>query len=402
MGSIWGGMIYFLFFCGSLVLGIGHYSKETKIGPIIIDHYSFLYNLTNYSSNRKINQQRLKIKLNNIDYGPVVVENSIRIRFRFKSNSHTFHTYGPNTSLIIPNLIHNIENSYSINEVVFLLSHNVYTSEHCGIYTNSTCYTHRKSCHLKYTENGLVELEYNSVISICHFFLFFYGHIFFDVLAPMMLIPERIRHNSHAIITIRKPIYIEAFVAIGFSEDRLIFIKPNEMVKCRYLYTLKNPACIDFFGEALHQLRLKLFNYYNLSSIKPSLYCLYNREGSRRIINFQDLQNSVSHAFPQFNWTVIPKQSSLRDTAQLFAQVKFIFQITGSGMSNCLFMHPKTTVVEVLCSHPNDCFAILTQVCQINHVIMKMINVPHFGPPFTIVIPVVLRGINKGLKLLNK
>lgn len=132
----------------------------------------------------------------------------------------------------------------------------------------------------------------------------------------------------------------------------------------------------------------------------PTRYVIYNRQKLPRIIeNYEELYKLVQDKYPNYTWERGIDPSGLKNQAIYYATVKFIFAISGSGVTNMIFMHHETVFCEVYMKDSNLCMLYLSAILRIHHPFVFLPGYVHHEPKNIYVEPAIfLSLIKKGLK----
>ena len=308
-----------------------------------------------------------------------------------------------NSTELVNSNIEAYYNGQKRNVASIFVHYDMYTAYKGYAYSETTSYMGYKSCHLRYLNEGIVKGSYDTLISVFHQFNFFYGHIYMDVVSVIVMIPQQLREKSYLVINQDWLIYREIFADLGFSNDRIVYLKDGEFAHAKILYTLMPGNCIDFLGQAIYQVRNFFHKKYHLERIEPFRFIIYNRDKKIRFIeNYDQLMNAASSAYPMIKWEKFQDRIHFNDTVIGYSEIKYLYTLSGSGLSNMIFMHRGTSFSEVVMNHTNLCFSGLSQICGIYHLIVSMPGYFHFQKePFHLNIDLFLYSIQKGLEPLH-
>ena len=200
----------------------------------------------------------------------------------------------------------------------------------------------KKLKFLRRHSDGLCFLHFDNVIALGHSRIDIYGHWIYDVLSPLTLFPDELIRKSYFLINRGRELVIESLAMFGVDEFHIINIDCNEWAFAKNVYVMRNPLPhVSHFGIAFNRLSKRFNKYYNLDSIKPERYCLGNRVPGRRcILNFDDIVAAIRITYPRIEFTIVSDyQSSLRESALVWAAAKLMFMPTGSNFCKNMFMH---------------------------------------------------------------
>ena len=206
--------------------------------------------------------------------------------------------------------------------------------------------------------NGKVIGDYPSVIALGHNSVFIYSHWYYDVLAPLVLIPQEIVDSSYILAFQNKQFALDTLLPLGIKEENIIFIHQGEWVYASNLIAAINPTPhIGHFNKATLILSQKLRDYYHLEKIIPTFYYFSNRQGRRMITNLDDIYKAVVNKFPNYKTSIVPDFDRIDRFAKIWAEAKFMFMGTGSNFIKNLFMKEKSVIVVALANSQDLCIA---------------------------------------------
>ena len=280
----------------------------------------------------------------------------------------------------------------------FDVHYNMFTTFLGFAYSNTTAYNNYKNCHLFHEKEGTVVGHYDMLICHSHYFLFYYGHVFMDYLAPLILYPRYLRERAHIVVTMRMNVYADALDILGFTPDRRVYLKAHEYAHARILYTFQPGGCLDFIGEAFHQVRNLIHKQYHLENIVPTRYVLYNRENKRRVIgNFKDLLLLANKLHPDIKWEERPLVTKLNESAVYCASIKMFFSVSSSCVSNNIFMHKGSSLIEIVLTGTNYCHCYTSRVVGLLHTIICIPSINEALKEFTMPVTDFIKALDLAL-----
>lgn len=179
-----------------------------------------------------------------------------------------------------------------------------------------------------------------------------FGHFILDYLTPLMLVPESDKHYFYLVLPKIEKFAKEFLHALGFTPSKIIVIKGNQWVFANRLLVAHHPRPhLIHFGPPVKLLSKKLKNFYNLDKIPATKYVLMNREGSRKIKNFDELVDAVKAKYNDIDWDVcVDKSESIEKVSKIWASIKMICTGPGSNCYKGVFMKEKSIAVLFLFS----------------------------------------------------
>ena len=172
-----------------------------------------------------------------------------------------------------------------------------------------------------------------------------FGHIIHDFFLPLMIFPEKILKNVYIISMCNPNIANEFFEAVGVDLNYVIYLPPECWVSCKTLYTIDRPSpLLNYFGITSKTFHEKCRDHWGLDKINATKFMLSNRRsGMRSISNFNELVEQCKIQLPDYDWEVlIDYFPSIKDTALVWASIKFAFMPSGSNCAKVYFMHSYT------------------------------------------------------------
>ncbi|MBY0405250.1 MAG: glycosyltransferase family 61 protein, partial [Cyanobacteria bacterium] len=130
---------------------------------------------------------------------------------------------------------------------------------------------------------------------------------------------------------------------LGIQEEQMLTLDKNSCIQAE---NLLYPSFVNFPGEpqleSIHWVR-GLFDLPPQGALR--LYISRKNAKSRHLVNELELEKLLARY--QFQ-TVILEEMSVEEQASLFAQAACVIGQYGSGLSNLIFSHPGTEVIELV------------------------------------------------------
>ncbi|EAY06915.1 hypothetical protein TVAG_057090 [Trichomonas vaginalis G3] len=226
--------------------------------------------------------------------------------------------------------------------------------------------------------SGNVSDHYDSVIALGNFVVTYYGHWFFDVLAPLMMFPDEVIATSSIILGNTKPYVYETLYALGMKDSQFITIDQGDWIFAHKLYVVADPGPhVTHMGAALTKLSSKLLKAFNIKEKVPTKYVLTNRKSSyrRTIPNLAEIYYNIKKTYPQYDWIIIPDNfPTVKETARVWSDIKVLFTPTGSNLVRILFMMPGAVICDVQANY-NDYAMEAIAICR--HIKILVFAVPY-------------------------
>ena len=205
--------------------------------------------------------------------------------------------------------------------------------------------THYRMSH------GIIVKEFKEAIYLSNNYMKMYAHIFLDLFAPFILLPEEVKRKYPLVTGAKLRLVAEIYTTLGYNAKNLYqFPSANDFVMIHKMHTVYGFNQVNgHIGISLQNLREKLKGPLNLDLVPPNRYILFNRKRTemRYLINFDELCSDVKNKY-KYPWEIvtdIPK--GLNNTAKAWNSVKLVFGATGSTFANAIFMQN----ASVACIH---------------------------------------------------
>ena len=266
----------------------------------------------------------------------------------------------------------------------FVIMKNMYVS-FAGTYTmyNFSFLDVETNPAIKYIRehpNGKVINGFPLVIGFGHSNTHCFGHWFYDVLAPLVLIPQEIIDISYVIAYQKRKMALDTLLPLGIKEDKIIFMNRGQWVFAERLIAAVEPTPhISHFNKATLILSQKLRNYYNFDKIIPTKYCFSNRKVRRRITNFHEIYRAAVNMFPQYHLLIAPDYKDFGKYGKLWAESKFMFMPTGSNFAKSLFMSENSVLVVGLGDILDQSVGLSAKSHHVFVLYFEIVGMKHFG-----------------------
>ena len=181
-----------------------------------------------------------------------------------------------------------------------------------------------------------------------------YGHFILDKLGCIMLLPDEVIQRSCIILSTILPVFPELLKIVGFLPSQMLFFDNNDWVYAKKLHVFTNNRPLNCFGgPPIYKLHKIFRKHFQLNSIEPTKYALFNRKAKSRVIsNFNELVEMTHKTFPDYKWEEIPDiQGNLTTVAKTWASIRFIFLIIGANAANGIFMKEGTVICMGSCQY---------------------------------------------------
>ncbi|KAI5487155.1 glycosyltransferase family [Trichomonas vaginalis G3] len=177
-----------------------------------------------------------------------------------------------------------------------------------------------------------------------------YGHWILDYMGPLLLLPIDVI-LTHKILNIPNiPIAHEMLDFLGVPKENRIFrMKKYELIHCNSVYFPYRPLVnADYIGYPIQLIRDFVHKHLNLSQINQTKYAFYQRQATRKIINFDQMVSTAKSSFPEYNWECLQDRQSLIECGKIWAAIKLMISGNGSHLFRCVCLKKGCVVVEIL------------------------------------------------------
>jgi capsular polysaccharide biosynthesis protein len=173
-----------------------------------------------------------------------------------------------------------------------------------------------------------------------------YGHWLADVLPRLYLIKNNLKNYKILLPETYNTFHLGTLKPFGITEKDITYLK-NESYLVPDLTIVSHVAeSCNTKDEILQELRDFYLKYYfniSLPTAYRKLYISRSKQAIRKVINEEEVQSLVKN----YGYEVIyPEDYSFEEQVKLFAGCKTMIGLTGSGLTNMLFMQAESTVLE--------------------------------------------------------
>ncbi|EAY02574.1 hypothetical protein TVAG_116280 [Trichomonas vaginalis G3] len=229
---------------------------------------------------------------------------------------------------------------------------NIYVNRNSGILlpgkfivpTNDSWYYETKR-----PDSGRVIATYDNCVCFGHGSTRLYGHWMVDYLSMLMLLPKEVL-KAYKLINV--PDIKGAHETLDFlnvpKENRIPYPQGYDLYFLRRCYYMYDPLTMtNHYGLPLQRIRDFLHEKFQLDGIEKTKYCCYQRNARRKIINFDEMFNTLKKEFKEYKWECIKDHQSLTQCARYWAAIKLIISGNGSHYFRCFCMNKGAVAVEV-------------------------------------------------------
>ncbi|OHT06871.1 hypothetical protein TRFO_25053 [Tritrichomonas foetus] len=253
---------------------------------------------------------------------------------------------------------------------------NLYVTRQCIFYDNYSYYYVRPTCQFEYgntlhgSKTVIDRLE--SVIAICHLWTHNYAHMIFDVLVPMSLLPQKIIDQSFILVTAKTTFVKKVLKIYGFNEDRILFMRLQDLVECENLYTVHPHSFYNLQRITMQKFRTYCVRKFNLDQVPPFRFVLFNRKGSRSLANFDEVYCFLERNYPQFQWEHRISYEEASNTILYFNEILLFFGPHGADFASMVFLQESSIVCEIQPATFVSCYLIISNLLGFHHIIGRL------------------------------
>lgn len=232
------------------------------------------------------------------------------------------------------------------NAVVMEHYSNIITSNF--IYAPTNRYTIGYMDKIPKTYNPSKMKQIDDAIIFIHPFLVCYFHVLVEILPLVYALGPETVNKSVLLYTEPMLPYLlnDAFALLGFRPKNITPIYGQFFVR-RLHITSPQQACLFYKMPLISMVKqiIRKLGHENLAPTK----CIYiKRKNNRMITNDKKLFKQIYEVFPKDQWiTHGIIRAGLNSQVARFRQAKLVLAMRGSGLVNCIWMHPKTVYFEI-------------------------------------------------------
>lgn len=252
----------------------------------------------------------------------------------------------------------------------------LYVTRQCIFFTNNSFYYVRPTCQFDYKNslNGsrVVSGFYNSVIAICHIWTHNYGHIVFDVLVPLALLPQSVHNNSYIVVTSKVKYVVQMLKIFDYEPYQILCIGTRELIYGENVYTVSPHSFYNFQQITLMKFRDHCLRKYHLNQFPPFRFCFFNRKGQRNIANLDTVMLGIAEDFPDYQWEKRRTFIQAIDTVMYLNEVLLFFGPHGADVANIVFLQEAAIVCEIQANTFVSCYLIISNLLGLHHIIGRL------------------------------
>lgn len=250
---------------------------------------------------------------------------------------------------------------------------------------------HIQFYHKQTFENKTIKIigNYNvGVVFVQHFWQ--WGHMIHDFLTSIMYLPQNVLNNEFVLVEVhngrndpQKWLYFLGLKAklIRFTENQKIFVK-------RLYFVTGGSEAHSVTVGGIPRLRKFIKQKFILDQIKPTKYCLFNRDTVwRHIENFDEIYKILVKEIILENnekWIqMTPNFDNLSDVLKIWSEIKVLIAPSGSMIYNSIFMREKTGLLLFMghFDEPNIQLCLASNIYMIAMTYNKEVNLKwNFAP----------------------
>lgn len=153
--------------------------------------------------------------------------------------------------------------------------------------------------------------------------------------------------------------------------------------------------------NSLRHFRHLIISKLKIQKLKATKNIIYNRRKNRRIKNFNELKSAISQEMPNTKFDLYSDSVTMTDQIKTYRETRFLMLVHGSTLSNMIFMHKKTAVLELAKKTCRPTFVLLSKVVGIRLHEIYFANQTHHYYNQWVDIPVLVQAIKKIMTMLD-
>ncbi len=174
-----------------------------------------------------------------------------------------------------------------------------------------------------------------------------YGHWLADVIPRLFVIKEELKNYKILLPENYNTFHYISLEPFGISPDQIVFLKLDSVYKIPDLTIVSHVgSSCNTKDEVLQEIRDFYLDYYiGKNRIKPFRKIYISRSGvnNRKVVN----NDEVEALMIDNGYEIIhPQNYNFEEQVKLFSECKTMVGLTGSGLTNMLFMPKGGSVVE--------------------------------------------------------
>lgn len=268
------------------------------------------------------------------------------------------------------------KDTFATSKGTFIKNGNFYSISH-------NCKKLAHQLYLNLSAPRKFEIPYKSygiVVSLTHDNFGTFGHWLSEIFPSIFLLPKNVIQKGYIICRNAHSFHYEGYEIVGFSRDRILS-GDNLTVFGSTVYTFSCLTCMHLSPPSITFSKSEIIRILKLKKIEPYNYVLFNRIDNRKLINFNEIVNTVISRHPNLNWTLkYYNNGTLSEQINSWYLTKFIFGTHSSAIFGLYFMQPNSiaAVVEWMsCFHSLQHLAVLSGLYFVHIREPKMTTAPY-------------------------
>ncbi|EAY19317.1 hypothetical protein TVAG_452310 [Trichomonas vaginalis G3] len=218
--------------------------------------------------------------------------------------------------------------------------------------------------------------------------------------------PKQIIKTYKILNVPRQDFVHEALDIIGVPrENRIPLLRVNELAFCKIVIYPFNPMIHQSSQGFPQKMIQDLYHkHYNLDGINATRNCIINRRDTRVWFNSKKLLAALKENYPQLEWEIVADIHGLKESAKVYASIKFLMTPSGSNLFHCFFMHRGGVILTVE-GNQHDWSSVLSILaCGIHHIIFQSPKLNHVAefPGFNVDVGNFVKAAGFAVKYLTK
>jgi hypothetical protein len=200
---------------------------------------------------------------------------------------------------------------------------------------------------LKKAYSNLVELKGERYLLVHTHYGVVYGHWLADILPKLLVLRKELPHYKILLPESYVPFHLTSLAPFGLAKQDVEIIKKDSSYKIKDLTLLSHvgTSC-NTKDETLQELRDFYLDFYiGKERKKPTrkLYISRSKMANRKVSNEDEVEVLlVKNDFEM----IYPEEYSFEEQVRMFSDCALLVGLTGSGLTNMLFMQNGSAVVE--------------------------------------------------------
>lgn len=229
-----------------------------------------------------------------------------------------------------------------------------------------------KCCHTKTTRSEK-SVHVEDLLPLVHHWSGAFYHFLIEALPRLILADTFSTLPSNVTILLEKRSkYVEEYMVLLGYQRKITFVQPNTVYCSSNMIIPPHSRCGNGIPEGLLLLRSRILTAINATDCGNSTKILViDRSLSKRryITNHAEMVARLSIEFPMWNFESIQlEKMRIVDQIRQFSESRGVIAPHGAGLSNILFLHPSSFIVEMFPKHyVVKCYMALAKILSLTY-----------------------------------